>query len=268
MQEKKSLFITGKNVNWDRYIIFYITMFLMLIVVDKPMELSSFDVIRRLKHEFPGQKIWHSWTLDPKATWVMILWIGKWTKQLLTLIWLDKTYETVIDFSKMSDTWDLWYWDEFKEYTALENWKWIEKDWKEILAPSLDDIQNCLSSLIPLAQFPLPAFSAKKKDGQRMYDLARRGEIISETREMKINWFEILEYNFPIVRLRLDVWSWTYIRSIWYRLWQQFNLWGILTELRRLKVWEWNLREIKLDHECEYNFRWNKWIMKWWIIEE
>jgi len=88
----------------------------MLIAVDKPMDLTSFDVVKRMKHVFPGEKVGHSGTLDPKATGLMILGIGKGTKKLTALIGLDKVYETVIDFSKMSDTWDLGYWEKYEEY--------------------------------------------------------------------------------------------------------------------------------------------------------
>ena len=70
----------------------------MLIVVDKPKWISSFDVIRVLKREISEKKIWHSWTLDPLATGLMLVWTGNDTKRLNDLIWLDKSYETMSDF--------------------------------------------------------------------------------------------------------------------------------------------------------------------------
>jgi tRNA pseudouridine55 synthase len=183
----------------------------MLIAVDKPLELSSFDIVKRMKHVFPGQKIGHSGTLDPKATGLMILGIGKGTKRLTSLIGLDKVYETVIDFSKMSDTWDMGYREKYEEY-----------DPKELKAPTLDQLQEKLASLIPTYELPLPAFSAKKKEGKRMYELARKGKEISESRVMKIHQVDILDYMFPELRLRVGVGSGTYIRSIGYRLGQEF----------------------------------------------
>ena len=240
----------------------------MLIAVDKSLNLSSFDIVRRMKHEFPKEKIWHSWTLDPKATWLMILWVGKWTKQLATLIWLDKIYETIIDFSKMSDTRDMWFRDKYEEYQILDNNKWIIKDWKEIIAPSLEEIKENLDLLIPSSVLPLPSFSAKKKDWKRMYNLARDGKVLNEEREMKVCSYDILEYDFPKLRLSLNVWSWTYIRSIWYWLWQQFWLGWILTELRRLKVGERDLRDMQLDYETDYHMHGQEWSFKWKIIEE
>ena len=88
--------------------------------------------------------------------------------------------------------------------------------------PKLEEINEKLSSLIPEYELPLPAFSAKKKEGKRLYRLARSGQEISEKRVMKVQSFEILEYVFPLLRLRLAVGSGTYIRSIGYWLGQEF----------------------------------------------
>ena len=209
----------------------------MLIAVDKPSWISSFDVVRVLKRELWERKIWHSWTLDPMATWLMLIWAGGDTKRLNTLIWLDKTYETIIDFSKKSDTWDMWY----REY-----YEKINIEWKEI---SIENIKLKLDSIIPEYELPLTPFSAKKKNWQKLYDLARKGEQIIENRLMKTYGYEILDYTFPELKLRLDVGSWTYIRSIWHWLWEQFWLGGILTMLRRIRIGEYELSKINLDNE-------------------
>ena len=207
----------------------------MLIIVDKPKWISSFDVIRALKRELQEKKIWHSGTLDPMATGLLLIWTGNDTKQLNNLIWLDKSYETTIDFSKKSDTRDMDYRDYFEE---------INVEWKDI---PIEQIKEKLDSIIPEWALPLTPFSAKKKDGKKLYELARNGNQIIENKIMKTYWYEILDYNFPILKLKLDVWSWTYIRSIWHRLWEQLWLGGILTELRRIKVWEYDLKKINLD---------------------
>jgi tRNA pseudouridine55 synthase len=124
---------------------------------------------------------------------------------------LDKVYETVIDFSKMSDTWDMGYREKYEEF-PVESMK----------APSLAQLEEKLQQLIPVYELPLPAFSAKKKEGKRLYELARKGKEISESRMMKFHQIDILEYNFPELRLRVEVGSGTYIRSLGYWLGQQF----------------------------------------------
>ncbi len=241
-----------KNINKSD---FYFNSLLMLIAVDKPMWISSFDVIRVLKRELWEKKIWHSWTLDPMATWLMLIWTWDDTKRLNDLIWLDKSYETIVDFSKKSDTWDMGYRDYFEE---------IDIEWKNIL---IEDIALKLDSIIPEYELPLTPFSAKKKDWKKLYDLARKWEQIVENRLMKTNWYKILDYKFPLLKLELDVGSWTYIRSIWHWLWEQFWLWWILTMLRRKRIWKYKLSEIDLDKEWIF-FRkeWDDIKFRYWII--
>lgn len=227
----------------------------MLIIVDKPRWISSFDVIRALKRELWEKKIWHSGTLDPMATGLLLIWTWNDTKKLNNLIWLDKAYETTIDFSKKSDTRDMDYRDYFEE---------IDVKWKEV---SIEDLREKLDSIIPEWELPLTPFSAKKKDGKKLYELARSGNQIIENRIMKTYWYEILDYNFPILKLKLDVWSWTYIRSIWHRLGEQFWLGGILTELRRIRVWEYDLNKINLDKSATFFRKEEEDInFKYWII--
>jgi len=227
----------------------------MLIIVDKPKWISSFDVIRALKRELKEKKIWHSGTLDPMATGLLLIWTGADTKQLNSLIWLDKSYETTIDFSKKSDTRDMDYREYFEE---------INVDWKNI---PVEQIKGKLDSIIPERELPLTPFSAKKKDGKKLYELARNWNQIIENKLMKTYWYEIIQYCFPVLKLKLDVWSWTYIRSIWHWLWEQFWLGGILTELRRIRVWEYDLNKINLDKSATF-FRkeWDNIDFKYLII--
>lgn len=221
----------------------------MFLAVDKPSWISSFGVIKVLKKFYLWQKIWHSGTLDPMATWLMILAIWKDTKNLTQLIWLDKSYITTIDFSKMSDTWDMEYRNEMMNYKCeIRSWnEWVLIDEEFVKAPNLDQIKTKLGSLIPIFNLPIPAFSAKKKEWKRSYELARKGEQKLSYKEMKIYWFEVLEYNFPVLKVSLDVGSGTYIRSIAYRLGRQFWLGWILTDLRRTQIGEWKIEQMKMQ---------------------
>jgi len=220
----------------------------MFLAVDKPTWISSFGVIKVLKKFYVWKKIWHSGTLDPMATWLMILAVGKDTKKLGKLIGMDKSYIATIDFSKISDTWDMEYRDKMINYKLeMINWKnWILIDEKFVEAPSLEHIKDKLQSLLPQFNLPIPSFSAKKKDGKRSYVLARKGEQELSYKEMNIYWFEILKYDFPILKISLDVGSGTYIRSIAYRLGQEFELGWILTSLRRIKIGEWEIDKFKM----------------------
>lgn len=223
----------------------------MLVAVDKAKWMTSFDVIRVLKRDLWEKKIGHSGTLDPMASWLLLIWTDKDTKQLHTLTWLDKSYATTIDFSKISDTWDLDYREFFEEYEISKNGDkvGILKNKTFFSAPSIDEIKEKLESIIPYWELPLTPFSAKKKDGKKLYELARQWQQLIENKTMKINSYEILEYSFPILKLKLDVGSGTYIRSIGYWLGQEFNLWWILTELRRFSIGDYDLEKIRLDKQ-------------------
>ena len=239
----------------------------MLIAVDKPTWMSSFDIIRALKRELQEKKIWHSGTLDPMATGLLLIWTAKDTKQLQHLTWLNKEYITTIDLSKISDTRDMDYRETYEEL-----------DKTKLTAPSIEEIKDKLDSIIPQWELPLTPFSAKKKNWKKLYELARKWEQIIENKTMKINWYEILKYDFPILELKLNVWSGTYIRSIWYRLWQQFWLWWILTKLRRTSVQDYNIENMNLNKTWTFfiKSRWENWekkgedkweiIFKYWII--
>ena len=140
----------------------------------------------------------------------------------------------------------------------------IDIKWKDV---PIEQIKEKLDSIVPEWELPLTPFSAKKKDGKKLYELARNWNQIIENKLMKTYWYEILEYNFPTLKLKLDVWSWTYIRSIWHRLWEQFWLGGILTELRRIRVWEYKLSKIDLIKEWIFFRKEGDDIsFKYWII--
>jgi tRNA pseudouridine55 synthase len=217
----------------------------MLFCVDKPKWITSFDVIRALKRELNEKKIWHSGTLDPMATWLLLIWTWKDTKKLHELQWLDKTYSTIIDFSKKSDTRDTEFWEYFEEL-------------KEPKKPKLEDIKEKLNLLIPAYELPLTPFNAKKKNGIKSYDLARKWIQNIENKSMKTNSYKIIDYKFPNLEIQIDVGSWTYIRSIGYRLWRELWTWWILTMLRRIKVGNIEIEKVNLDKKWTF-FHKEKW---------
>ena len=212
---------------------------MVFIKVNKPQWVTSHDVVEKFKKLFSDQKVWHSGTLDPMATWLLIIAIWREsTKHLWKFLGSDKEYETIINFSIFSDTWDLDYFDKFEKYEILEKngIKWIQINWNFIKAPSLKEIENKLKELIPEKELPLTMFSAKKVNWKKLYELAREWIDLNLKQNMKINSFEIINYNFPELQVKFNVWSWTYIRSIWYWLWKEFWLPWTLTMLKRTKI--------------------------------
>jgi len=202
---------------------YFLTMFLL---IHKPKWYTSFDVIHKIKKFFPKKtKIGHAGTLDPMATWLLIIAIDKDTKRLSEFVWLDKEYIATIDFSKTSDTWDM---DYRKEFGQLDT-AWLE-------APHLQDLQWTLDQKLWVSQRPLTPFSAKKVRGKKLYEYARAWEPIFIDCDMELLWYKILDYNFPLLQIQLHVWSGTYIRSIAHWLWLQMWLGGVLTSLHRSKI--------------------------------
>lgn len=230
----------------------------MFLAVDKPARITSFDVIRIFRRHFPKQKMWHSGTLDPMATGLMILALDKDTKKLTELIWLDKSYIATIDFSKSTDTWDMEIRERIQSYECrVQNGKVIglEMENGTVEAPSLKEIQKKLDKLIPEYELPLPAFSAKKIAGKRSYDDARAGTIREENKVMKVQKYEILKYDFPILQLKLDVGSGTYIRSIAYWLGKELWMGGTLIQLRRTKIGERDIDQLPNWEELHNTYK-------------
>lgn len=251
----------------------------MLLVCAKPSGISSFDVVKIIRTHFQD-KVGHSGTLDPMASGLMILGVGKGTKELTSLIGLDKSYETTIDFSLLTDTWDASFWEKEEKfevsYWVLEANIWtpgfnreeqknpgvnsyLIKDWKLILAPGLDQITALLDTILYNEEreilLPLPTFSAKKQNGKRLYKDARKGKAEIQEKPMKIYRYEVLDYKFPLLKLRLEVGSWTYIRSIGYRLGQQLGLGGALVQLERISTGNFKLSSIGTDCFAKGNIK-------------
>lgn len=238
----------------------------MFVYVDKPRWVTSFDIVYQIRKKFEKQKVWHSGTLDPFATWLMILAVGKDTKNLTKFIWLDKEYIAEIDLSKESDTRDMEHRDMLVEH---EIWrekneiKWIIVEWKKTEKPDQNKLVEILDKLVPNYNLPLPAFSAKKVNWKRLYESARKGKIAEEWREMKIYEYEILKYEFPIVEVRFKVWSGTYIRSIAYRLGKQLWTGWLLSWLRRTSVWEYDMTKMDLNEKTNFERKWKNYEMNY-----
>ena len=397
----------------------------MLLACYKPSGISSFDVVKIIRTHFQD-KVWHSGTLDPMASGLMILGIGKGTKELTSLIGLDKSYETTVDFSLLTDTRDASFWEKeerfevitsdtplmkggeggslqeakripsyylpfnpsltektrtlrsnptpaekklrysfltshpskflrkkpidnyivdfyahqeqliievdgdthrsdeeirydqertkklesyglsmirftnteiFEQFEAvcaridqileqkkehkkkvfsksplippskggrwtpfLHQWEiYLKKEGKLVPAPSLDQISQLLDSILFQEEkevlLPLPTFSAKKQNGKRLYKDARKGTAEIQEKPMKIYAYKILDYQFPLLKLRLKVGSGTYIRSIGYWLGQQLGLGGALIQLERTSTGKFQLSDIGTQNSAKGNIK-------------
>lgn len=173
---------------------------------------------RRRRHKV---RVGHSGTLDPFATGLLILAVGKATKQISEITNLDKTYETTIKLGYTTDTLD----PESEEVLVSQR------------KPTHSEIEKVLTEFIGEQQQVPPKFSAIKVNGRRAYNLARAGKSVDlEPRNVVIHSIKLREFNYPDVRLRTNVSKGTYIRSMARDIGEKLGTGGYLSSLRRVSI--------------------------------
>lgn len=205
-----------------------------LLIVDKPLGVSSMDVVRQVRRAGGHCKTGHAGTLDPLATGVLICCLGKATRSVDQLMGLTKVYETDIDLSAFTNTDD------------AEG----EREPIEVAEPpSIDAVRTALDALTGDIEQTPPAYSAIKVGGQRAYKLARRGDDVSlPSRIVRIDAIDLLEYDYPRLRLRITCGKGTYIRSMARQIGDALHTGGYLTALRRTAIGPYTIdRAVGLD---------------------
>lgn len=221
-----------------------------LLLVDKPKGWTSFDVVnyvRKLVAQVEGKKpknckVGHTGTLDPMATGLLVLVVGKeYTRRAGEFSKLDKTYEVTMRLGQTSTTAD-----EEGEKTAVSSKVPTERAVHE----ALERFQG------QIMQTP-PAFSAMKINGQRAYKLAREGKAVElEARPVTIRKNELISYEYPDVRFISEVSSGTYIRSLVEDLGSELDTGAYMADLRRLVVGQFNIYDaISIDGLSEVAIR-------------
>lgn len=196
--------------------------------VNKPAGLSSARVVAKVKRLLPrGTKIGHAGTLDPFATGVLLLLIGKATKLCERLMDQPKQYEATV---KLGAT------------TPTDDPESPETPTPGARPVSREQVEAALERFVgQILQRP-PAFSALKVGGRRAYDLARKGHDVElQPRTVNVYAIELLGYEWPLVRLRIDCGRGTYIRAIARDLGEALGVGGHLTALVRTRVGEFSI---------------------------
>lgn len=214
-----------------------------ILLIDKPAGLTSFGVVARVRRKLTQEigrkiKVGHAGTLDPFATGLLILLIGKATKKAEEFLKLDKVYEATIRLGAISTTGD-------PEGEIQES--------KKLTDPPLrTKVEIVLKSFVGKIEQTPPSFSAIKISGQRAYKLARRGEKIQmPTRKVQIYEIKILEYSYPILKISCHVSSGTYIRTLAEDIGKKLGVGAYTTQLRRLRIGDWTVKEAKTLEELE-----------------
>ena len=197
-----------------------------IIVVNKPKGITSFDVIRKLKKILKTKKIGHTGTLDPLATGVILVCVGKATKLASDLEAKDKIYIADFDIGYATDTYDI----EGKKIT------------ENIIEVSKKNLELSIKKFIGNIKQVPPMYSAIKIDGNKLYHLARKGiEIERPKRDITIEYINLLDFKDNKAKIETKVSKGCYIRSLIYDIGQDLGTYATMTALQRKQVGDYSL---------------------------
>lgn len=198
-----------------------------VILIDKPIYWTSFDVVRKIRNTIRIKKVGHAGTLDPLATGLLIVCTGKFTKRINEYMAKEKEYTGSFTLGATTETYDLE--SEPGNFHPLET-------------ISEEQIKTTTSHFIgEIFQVP-PAHSAIKIAGKRVYELARKGqEVKLNPRKILISEFEILKIELPEVHFRVTCSTGTYIRSLAHDFGKELGCGAYLSSLRRTRIGEFQV---------------------------
>lgn len=218
-----------------------------IILLDKPLDWTSFQAVNKLKYKLKKEfdlpkkfKIGHAGTLDPKATGLLIVCTGKFTKKIPEIQDAPKEYLTEIKIGVQTESYD------------TEKPEILHQDFSLISSEFIHEVLEKFRGEIE--QKP-PVFSAIKIDGKRAYDLARKGEDVEmKSRKTTIHYIKDIEIELPFIRFVVGCSKGTYIRSLAHDIGQELGVGAYLTNLRRTKIGEYSVENASSEF-LENDFR-------------
>ena len=219
-----------------------------IILLDKPLDWTSFQAVNKLKYKLKKEfnlpkkfKIGHAGTLDPRATGLLIVCTGKFTKIIPEIQDAPKEYFTEIKIGVQTESYD------------TEKPEILQQDISNITE---EQIKETLEKFIGEIDQKPPIFSAIKIEGNRAYDLARAGkEVEMKSRKTTINYITDIEIELPFVRFTVGCSKGTYIRSLAHDIGQELGVGAYLTNLRRTKIGDYKIENGSSDYlKDEYRF--------------
>ncbi|UZT97658.1 tRNA pseudouridine(55) synthase TruB [Chryseobacterium fluminis] len=218
-----------------------------IFLLDKPLDWTSFQAVNKMKYKLKREfnlpkkfKIGHAGTLDPRATGLLIVCCGKFTKKISEIQDAPKEYWTEIKIGVQTESYD------------TEKPEILQQDISEITE---EHVNKALEKFVGEIEQKPPVFSAIKIDGQRAYNLARAGEDVEmKSRKTTIFYIRDIEINFPLVSFTVGCSKGTYIRSLAHDIGQELGVGAYLTQLRRTKIGDYTI-ENATDRFLENEFR-------------
>ncbi len=200
-----------------------------VLLVDKPSEHTSHDVIARLRGMLRTKKIGHAGTLDPMATGLLIVLVGKATRVSQFMISLDKEYEGTIELGKTTDSQD-------KEGEVMET--------RPVPVLTEEDIRTAIKGFLGDQYQMPPMFSAIKIGGVPLYKKARKGEDVErEPRFIRVMSWDLLAFQSPVITFRLRCSKGTYVRTLAHDLGNKLGCGAHLSSLRRTATDRFNVSQ-------------------------
>lgn len=217
-------------------------------LLDKPLDWTSFQAVNKMKYKLKREfnlpkkfKIGHAGTLDPRATGLLIVCCGKFTKKIPEIQDAPKEYWTEIKIGVQTESYD------------TEKPEILQQDITHI---SDDQIREALEKFVGEIEQKPPVYSAIKIDGQRAYNLARAGEEVEmKSRKTTIFYLQDIKIELPLVSFTVGCSKGTYIRSLAHDIGQELGVGAYLTQLRRTKIGDYTIENATSDFlENEYRF--------------
>lgn len=193
-----------------------------VLLIDKPLDWTSFDVVKKIRNTIQIKKVGHAGTLDPLATGLLIVCTGKFTKKINEYMSQEKEYTGTITLGAVTPTFDL--------ESEPVNHKSVDAITEEMIQRTTQQFTG------EILQTP-PIHSAIKQNGKRVYLLARQGkEVIMEPRKITIHKFEITSIEMPVITFKVVCTTGTYIRSLANDFGEALGCGGYLSKLRRTRI--------------------------------
>ena len=198
-----------------------------VLLMDKPLQWTSFDVVKKIRIQTRISKVGHAGTLDPLATGLLIVCTGKFTKRINEYMAREKEYTGTFTLGATTPTYDL-------ESEPIDH-----KPWEHL---TVTDIRKATEAFTgDILQVP-PTHSAVKRDGKPAYLMARKGQdVVLEPRPIRISTFEITRFEGPQVDFRVVCSTGTYIRSLAFDMGRALGCGAYLSALRRTRIGEFSV---------------------------
>ena len=208
-----------------------------IIIIDKEKGFTSRDIVNKVGKILGTKKVGHTGTLDPLATGVLVVCVGKATKLVELITSYDKEYIATFKFGVLTDTLDI-------EGTTIKD---------EKISITKEDIINACSSLVGTYDQEVPIYSAVKVNGMKLYEYARKGlDVELPKHKVTISSLELMDYftedGYTYAKIKCNVSKGTYIRGLGYDIAKKLNTYAIMTDLRRTRQGEYSIEDaLKID---------------------